>query len=109
MDDVKADLKQRIHNPILCISISEAEAILSMVSDCTGITLPVIRWGHCLQVRIGPSFLYLAPKPGSIFGDWSDDCCTDALVFSTTSVSKLNIPDHIDLSTDITTLLSVTK
>tara|TARA_R100000687_G_scaffold57153_1_gene45742 strand:+ start:43300 stop:43764 length:465 start_codon:yes stop_codon:yes gene_type:complete len=82
------DLLSQVDSPIYLLSINEAEALLFIISDSSGMPMTIKQGTNYASMSCGTTSFYITPKHGSIKGDWSEDTCTDYIVIYTIVNSK---------------------
>jgi hypothetical protein len=103
MQHLKADFHKRIDCALWSLSIDEAQALVSIASDITGIRVNVELQDSGLNVWVGQSYFSISAKPNSVSGSWNGESCTDSLILNPFPKRLHNGASEIDLSSGLRT------
>ncbi len=103
MQHLKADFHKRIDSPLWSLSIEEAQALVSIASDITGIRVNVEIQESGLKVWVGHSYFSISAMPSSVSGSWTGESCTDSLILNPFPNRLNNGTSEIDLSSGLRT------
>ena len=102
MRSVKLELISQMDSPLFLLSIHEAEALFLILKDSSGLSMTIKPGVNHIALTCGTTSYRIAPKLGSIKGDWSEDTCTDCIVIYTINNSERTAETEFRLDTGIT-------